>query len=241
MSSASPQDLDSRLVQRLLDSVKSARRADNRIELLSAQLLGRPYQSNPLIGSAQLPEAFTARTDAYDCVTFIETVVALARSRQIHAFVKTLRYIRYASGDIAWIHRNHYMSEWIRQNLRSGWIRRVPALKGSVRKDRILDVVPGLSARRTAFTCIPKNRLLKAADRIRTGDLIFFVSTRKSLDVFHCGILVRNGQKLLVRHASRSRGAVVEQDLSEFLKQNRMAGVIIVRPADQPGASAEAL
>jgi len=33
-----------------------------------------------------------------------------------------------------------------------------------------------------------------------------------------------------MRHASRSQGMVVEQELSEFLKANRMAGVIVVRP-----------
>jgi hypothetical protein len=33
-----------------------------------------------------------------------------------------------------------------------------------------------------------------------------------------------------MRHASRSQGLVVEQELREFLKANRMAGVIVVRP-----------
>jgi len=65
---------------------------------------------------------------------------------------------------------------------------------------------------------------------LQTGDLIFFVSTRKNLDVFHTGIIIRDGKRLLMRHASRSRGLVVEQDLNEFLKANRMAGVIVVRP-----------
>jgi hypothetical protein len=56
------------------------------------------------------------------------------------------------------------------------------------------------------------------------------VSTRKNLDVFHAGIIVRDGKNILLRHASRSRRMVVEQELSEFLKANRMAGVIVVRP-----------
>jgi hypothetical protein len=50
--------------------------------------------------------------------------------------------------------------------------------------------------------------------------------------VFHCGIVVNNGYGVMMRHASRSRGGVVEQPLSEFLKQNRMAGVIVVRPVE---------
>jgi hypothetical protein len=35
-----------------------------------------------------------------------------------------------------------------------------------------------------------------------------------------------------MRHASRSQGFVVEQELREFLKTNRMAGVIVVRPQE---------
>jgi len=65
---------------------------------------------------------------------------------------------------------------------------------------------------------------------LHSGDLIFFVSTRRTLDVFHAGIIVRDGNTVLMRHASRSHGFVVEQELSEFLKANRMAGVIVARP-----------
>jgi hypothetical protein len=115
-----PQGLDTKHVQQLLDAAKASSQAGARIDLLSARLVGRPYQANPLIGSTEKPEVFTARTDCYDCVTFLETVFSLAHSRQIPAFVKTLRQIRYASGKIAWTHRNHYMTEWIQHNLRTG-------------------------------------------------------------------------------------------------------------------------
>jgi hypothetical protein len=70
----------------------------------------------------------------------------------------------------------------------------------------------------------------RLAAHLQSGDLMFFVSTRKNLDVFHAGIIVCDGKSVLMRHASRSRGAVVEEELSEFLKANRMAGVIVVRP-----------
>jgi len=41
---------------------------------------------------------------------------------------------------------------------------------------------------------------------------------------------VRDGDKISMRHASRSQGSVVEQELSEFLKANRTTGVIVMRP-----------
>jgi cell wall-associated NlpC family hydrolase len=70
----------------------------------------------------------------------------------------------------------------------------------------------------------------RLAAHLQSGDLIFFASTRRNLDVFHAGIIVRDGKSVLMRHASRSRGSVVEQELGEFLRANRMAGVIVVRP-----------
>jgi hypothetical protein len=57
-----------------------------------------------------------------------------------------------------------------------------------------------------------------------------FVSTRKHLDVFHAGILIRRGEDILLRHATRSAGKVVEQDVGEFLRSNRMSGFILARP-----------
>src|SRR5204863_2440862 len=101
-------------------------------------------------------------------------------------------------------------------------------------RERVLKVVPGLAARRTRVKCLPKTALPRLERRLQTGDLIFFVSTRRNLDVFHTGIIIRDGKRLLMRHASRSRGSVVEQNLTEFLKANRMAGVIVVRPDGVP-------
>jgi len=232
MTRPQPQDFDTRRVERLLEAANGATRAGSRVDVISAKLLGKPYQSNPLIGSADTPEVFTVSTDGFDCVTYIETVFALSRSRDAVRFVDVLRRVRYAAGKVEWGFRNHYMTEWIRNNVRAGWIRRTPALPADVEKDRLLTIVPGLPHRRVKFRCIPKSALLRNADKIETGDLIFFASTRSHLDVFHCGILIRNGDRLLLRHASRSKGSVVEQPLAEFLKQNRMAGAIVVRPTE---------
>lgn len=124
------------------------------------------------------------------------------------------------------------MTEWIRNNVQRGCVRRNPSLRATTRKDRILSVVPGLAPRRVQFRCVPKQKLIRDNGRIETGDLIFFASTRSKLDVFHCGILVRNSDGVWLRHASRSQGKVVEQKLEEFLRQNRMPGAIVVRPVE---------
>jgi hypothetical protein len=123
------------------------------------------------------------------------------------------------------------MTQWIRNNVGEGLLKPVsmPAVPTHSR-ERILSFVAGLAAQRTHVKCVPKSAVPRAVAHLQSGDVICFVSTRKNLDVFHSGIIVRDGKKILMRHASRSRGFVVEQELSEFLKANRMAGVIVVRP-----------
>ncbi len=226
-----PRGLSRRRVEQLLSKIKSDRSAGSRIDVLSRQFLGRPYKTNPLIGSADTAEVFTASLDSFDCVTYIETVVALARASNVDGFTEWLRKIRYERGRIQWERRNHYSTRWIRNNIHEGIVRPVsmPAVP-TLSMERVLNVVPGLDPQRIRVKCVPKRAVPRLERYLQTGDLIFFASTRKHLDVFHAGIVVRDGNRVLMRHASRSQGAVVEQELSEFLKANRMAGVIVARP-----------
>ena len=231
MKNLQPRGLNRRRVEQLLSQTKDDRAIDSRIEVISRHFLGRPYQANPLIGSADSAEVFTASIDRFDCVTYIETVVALARASTVDGFIEWLRKIRYERGRIQWDRRNHYMALWIRNNVREGIIRRVSMTAvPTVSIERVLNVVPGLAPKRIRMRCVTKRAVPRCVGRLQSGDVISFVSTHKHLDVFHAGIIVRNGKRTLMRHASRSQGGVVEQQLSEFLKANRMAGVIVVRP-----------
>jgi len=232
MKHAQPRDLSRRRVEQLLSKAGSNGAARSRIEFLSRQFLGRPYAANALGGSPDTPEVFTASLDRFDCVTYVETVLALSRSSTFNEFADGLRKIRYDDGRVEWERRNHYMTGWIRNNTRIGIVRRLFTRVRPDVKERILDVVRGLPPIRARFKCVPKSLVPALGRQLQTGDLIFFASTRKHLDVFHCGILIRDSERLNMRHASRSRNGVVEQDLNEFLKANRMAGVIIVRPTE---------
>jgi len=226
-----PKGLKRREVEALLKRALDERSIAERIDVFSRRFLGYPYQANPLIGSPETAEVFTASLTGFDCVTYIETIIALARASDFDDFSEALRRIRYREGRIDWRARNHYITEWIRNNLRASMLkpislRAVPI----VRKERLLNVVDGLPARRVRMRWVPKTAFSRICGRLNTGDLIFFVSTAKNLDVFHGGIFVRIGQRLLMRHASRSQGGVVEQELSEFLETNGMAGLILARP-----------
>jgi hypothetical protein len=233
MASAQPYDLSHRRVNELLFKARSIRTVSDRISFFGGEFLGRRYRPDPLIGSISEAEVFTASLDGFDCVTYIETTLALARSFTVDQFADNLRQIRYDGGRVAWKRRNHYMTSWIRNNIRAGLIARVPmSAVPTVIRDRTLGVLRGIAARPVRIRCIPKSFIGRIEPFLRAGDIICFVSTRSNLDVFHAGLIERGEAEMALRHASRSRGVVVEERLGDFLRSNRMSGVMVVRPKE---------
>src|SRR6266851_9012589 len=143
MKHPQPRALSRRHVAQLLSETKYDCSTGSRINVLSRHFLGHSYKTNPLIGSADTAEVFTASLDGFDCVTYIESILALAFASSVDDFVEWLRKIRYGQGRIQWERRNHHMTLWIRNNIREGIIRPVsmPAIP-VLSRERVLNVVP---------------------------------------------------------------------------------------------------
>jgi hypothetical protein len=232
MKTTRPRGLDLRRARALLTKAKPHTTVAARVEAISAELLGCPYEAHGLVGSAETPELFVAKLDRFDCVTYVETVLALARAADPEGFAEELRQVRYDGGVVAWESRNHYMTDWARRSSKRRATWPVAAEGLGVKKERLLDAVPGLPPRKTSFWCVPKSKLKSFAPRLKNGDVLLFASTKAGIDVFHCGLLVEAAGTLKLRHASRSAGSVVEQDLAAFLRANRMAGLVALRPQE---------
>src|SRR5579864_6369080 len=176
MQHKQPRGLSRRRVGQLLSKTKSERSAGNRIEAFSRHFLGCPYTANPLVGSRTEPEVFVASFDGFDCVTYIETILALARASDVCEFEDWLRKIRYENGSVKWTRRKHYMSEWIRINSHGKKPLKIVAPKDVPKavKKRVLDDVPDLPRVPVRFECIPKPAIRKLAPYLQTGDFIFF-------------------------------------------------------------------
>jgi hypothetical protein len=224
------QTSDRRLARRILREAQALPSVGQRLDLISTRLLGSPYLTGPLIGSATEPEVFVATLAGFDCVTFMETALALAWARDVDEFLDLLREIRYAGGEVSWARRLHYATEWARYQVQRGRLRNLARGEGTALKTKTLGVLEGLGPRQASFRFFPKRKLNSISRRVADGDLILFVSTREGLDVFHTGLLFRDGERVLLRHAARSRGAVVEQELAEFVRANTMPGFIVLRP-----------
>src|SRR5450759_4362567 len=68
-------------IGRLIGEAKTLPTIAQRIDFISGALRGTTYQGYTLIGGPRRPEKFVVRDDAFDCVTFCETVLAAARAR----------------------------------------------------------------------------------------------------------------------------------------------------------------
>jgi len=203
-----------------------------RIALISRAFLGTPYRSSTLIGGPREPEQFVTRDDGFDCVTFCETVLAAARVFRADDFAAALRQIRYRDGEVAWRERNHYWSDWSEANVANGVCRSV-AMPGAVPFAKKLSFMPELGPRDMALRAVPAAVLLGQQERLATGDIIGFLSQRRGLDYFHTGfIVVADNDVLMLRHAAKSRGRVLDERLDRFVAQNGVRRVTLLRPQE---------
>jgi len=225
-----PFGLDPAEVEQILKVAAGQPGLGKRIDRISELFLSRTYIEGSLGGGAELPEQLRISLSAFDCVTFMESVLALALARTVDEFIDAIRRIRYKDGEIDWRHRNHYMVDWASNNEESGFIKNITDGPFAVEKTCTLSLIAGLPAKTTTFLYFPTQSSGKVAGLFETGDLIFFVSMKNTLDVFHTGLLVKRERVLLMRHATRTAGAVIEQDLIEFMSQNEMPGFILLRP-----------
>jgi len=219
-------------IERLIRDARTFPRISQRIDFISAALRGTRYQSETLIGSPRQPEQFVVRDDAFDCVTFCETVLAAASAGDRAEFAMRLQFIRYRHGIVNWFERNHYFFDWCRRNVESKTCRWLE-LPGAVDIKKTVDTQKGLSRRTFSMRVIPAVALLKQRAMLERGDIVGFVSQRPNLDYFHSGLVAfADKGALLLRHASESRGRVLDERMDRFLAVNRVRFVTLVRPLE---------
>lgn len=222
---------DSALIQQLIDESVRLDSIGQRIERVSGRLIGRPYITRPLIGSPTTPEQLVTRTDGYDCVTFVETVLAIVRSRNTEEFAEHLVAIRYRGARVDWRSRLHYSTQWSAHQVSSGLLTSV-VIPGTdmVFRSKTLHYVKGLEPLTANYQYYPKRLFNLIAPALLTGDIIFFVSGTNGLDTNHTGFVIRDRGRLLLRSAARSRRSVTDLPLAHYLSHQGMAGFFVNRP-----------
>ncbi len=226
-----------RAARALLRQVAASRSVAARLARLARLLLGRPYIERPLGGGPDRAERLVTRLDGFDCVTLVESALALARVRRADSFAAELRRLRYRDGRPGWTSRLHYFSDWLRTNQARGMVRIRTGGAGARRIETRLSAVAGLAPRWTRFDVLPKNALLRARRRVHAANIVAFASVRAGLDFFHTGLLLADPtaadpERWELIHASRSAGRVLAEPLLGFLHRNRMRGLAWASPCE---------
>ena len=217
--------------------------------------LGKPYLAGTL--ETKKAESLIVNLRELDCVTFVESVVALvwclrSQEKSFGTFQRLLRKIRYRKGQLqGYPSRLHYFSNWIHDNQKKGILKDVtrkiggrlgrkainfmtthqklyPQLENMVNLRKMRVIERRISRR--SFFFIPKKDLGRFEDRIEDGDIIAVTSNKEGLDVQHVGLAVRLKHRIHLLHASSSEGKVVlsKKTLYRYLMQSRTRSWIMV-------------
>lgn len=110
--------------QQILSRFSNETNIQKRLDLFSKIFLGLPYGKNGPLGEGadgRYDKDPLYRFDIFDCTTYVETVMALALSRNVNEFENHLEKIRYEDGDIDYLKRNHFTDlQWIPFNTANG-------------------------------------------------------------------------------------------------------------------------
>jgi Protein of unknown function (DUF1460) len=204
---------------------------------------GTPYEPGTLEaylrhgGSPHEREPLTLALTHFDCVTLVESCLAVARTASGEAkptwdrFGREVERMRYRGGERGtYTSRLHYFSEWIADGASRGLVHDLGEELGGVADDRplrfmtehrasypaladdavlarIATIERGLDSRPRRV--VPTARIASVADRIETGDVLAFATAIPGLDVTHSALACRTADGVLrVLHAPLSGGVV---------------------------------
>jgi hypothetical protein len=225
--------------------------ADDRITKLSARFLGVPYMANPLgegdmAGAPKASRGPRYRLDAFDCVSYVETVIALARTNSEEDFRAEMDKIRYKEGRVSFETRNHFTSvDWIPNNASrfSDATEKISlsALLGPARInttkidrqkwfERAHGTVVAAPVAESRLPYVPLDALLanrktviRAIEEPMVANIVVkYQRPSKALgtdnDIAHIGFLLPTKNGLIFRHASKRAGRVADSDFFKYLE-----------------------
>lgn len=227
--------------RKLWNEADSVKGLQARMDYFSQRLLERPYFLGPTGEGFGAPIEPKPRIDLtrFDCVTYLEHVLALAHASTADGVYGILQQIRYENGKVSFETRKHYFVEdWIGKNPRWVKLLRMPQDTVVVREmDKKTffankQIVWNAENPRTEIPNLSTARALDLSQNWPGPDQILgvaFMTTLPNLCVFHTGFLIaKQGKPLRFRHASQLKGQTTEQDLGEYLqsKKARIPGLV---------------
>ncbi len=214
---------------------------DMLLEKTATFFLGEPYVAHTLEVTDE--ETLVVNLRAFDCTTFVETVIALTNTARqekpaFGLFLDELQKIRYREGQVqGYASRLHYTSDWVFENERKDLVENISRVLGGVKEEKQIhfmtshrDAYEQLKSddqtlkeiismeneinRRDGFYYLPKAAIAFNTTRIPHMAMIGFTTTIKGLDVTHMGFSFRQDGRLTFIHASSAKNKVVIDEQS---------------------------
>lgn len=231
-----------------------------RMDAISRALLDRPYVADPLgEGVGVDPDPF-ARYDVFDCLTFVEEVLALALAGDPAHASAVRNSLRYGDSEPTYVNRRHFMElQWIPGVVGDGWLVDSTSSYGeTVILEREWTAAGWANwAGRKSFhhpdealpvgtmrlEVLPLATAREAADRFRPGSVLLTVREDKPwkpLWITHVGFVFEGEHGLVVRHATKmGTGRTRDHHLDWYLEHIgtygnwTTLGVALLEPVEQ--------
>lgn len=185
---------------------------------LAHELEGTPYVASTLEIYPDR-EVCSVNLLGLDCVTFIETTLALARmlkkgGRKPEDLLSEIALIRYRNGTTGdYSTRLHYMSDWLADNTNKSIVKPLDQLPGAVpftqkvgfmsthpasyrrlisqpeQVEKIKKCEEAINGRSLKY--VPLNKIATVEPLLKTGDIVAICTRQAGLDVVHTGFVYR--------------------------------------------------
>lgn len=230
------------------------------MQAVGLQFLDKPYVAGML--DEDMDETLVVDLDGYDCVTFVESVLALSRGiadedYSYEGFTGRIQEQRYRDGVLdGYCSRLHYFTEWVANNEERGLVEDISRSVGGERFEVGFDFMsenresyPQIATSDSLFEGMraveadlaelevyhmPEATIHEAYDDLQAGDVIAITTDIPGLDVAHTGLVYRDEDGSVgLLHASLDNGVIVSPDLQTYVQNNaRQVGIVVARPAD---------
>ncbi len=227
----------------LLEATRRTRHLSlpRRIAAISQSLLGRPYLDDPAGEGRGHDLDPPGRYDAFDCLTYVEEVLAYSLTADPSEAGRLRHALRYGDAEANYVDRRHFMElQWIPGAVEAGWLREITSSLGqTITLDKQVDDElwqrwrlrgrfamsdDQLPHGTMHLSVLPLEQARAMASSIPTGSIVMTVRADLAsvpIWVTHLGFVLEDesGTKV-IRHASRMASAlsVRDHDLAWYLR-----------------------
>ncbi len=213
--------------------------------ITSESFKNAPYTLGPLGEGYGIDKDPIYRFDTFDCLTYVETVLALSIANNNDEFEDLIKKIRYQDGKVSFENRLHFQNpDWIEnnkkyvENISEELSQKILNKKTSIsqielnktlwfKKNYNIDVSSNIQNVNLAYISLEdlKNNIDNFAKNIVYPHIFMTVISDKQqkekigtqVDISHTGFLINKDGILYIRHASQKHKKVIDENFENYI------------------------